>query len=353
MANKLLPYARNRRVLHSLIQHNDSAWYVKALAKFTRKYLDLTKTTNHVFAIASKQTELIAEHVKSIEFNHVLDVPPDFHIETSLKNLHLWLVLNRLRDFSDSSTASTLEIYLNRVFKEYVEKSINQIHIHRKSNFIADTNYFLETTRKVLSFHFRENKDTVNSPMHKIDALVWTNIFYEKVDRYDRRVYIIASYLLENYRYMKTRSLEDIKNCNVQWNAFAMPVDYREQIELANPPLSPEEYRAERDKPDNQEKRYRYDYAGETPIVLNDEYSVIERRKDRLLKKLRYVFRKYDDLDVMDYSFEKEAEYEQRTKDRQKYAWVNTKGAEVAKTNELLSSEKIRELRDRVKSSRN
>lgn len=317
------------------------------------KYVDLTKTTSHVLSMANKHLELIEEHVKSIEFNHVLSVPPDFNIESSFKNMHLWLIMSRLNDFGDSSMAKTLNIYFGRNFKEYVEKSINQIHIHRKSNFIADTNYFLETTRKVLNFHFKENKDTLYNPISKIDALVWTNIFYEKIDRYDQRVFMVASYLLENYRYMKTRSLEDIENFNIQWNCFSLPVDYREVIEAINPPLSPEEYRIERKKADNQEKKYRYDCVSTTPMVLNDDYTIIEKRKEKLMKKLRYVFRKYDDLDVMDYSFEKEEQYEKMNKDRQKYAWTGSKDSGLLKTNELMNMEKLRDIRDKVKAVRN
>ena len=348
-----MTYAQQQRVKHSLIQQNDSAWYVKLIAGFVKKNFNLQKTTNYILTVAKKHIAVIEEHVKSIEFNHVLNAPPDFHIESSFKNMHVWLVLNRLKDLSDSSTARTLEIYLAKTFKEYTEKSINQIHIHRKSNFIADTNYFLETTRKVLNYHFRENKDTVNNPINKIDALVWTNIFYEKIDRYDQRVYIVSSYLLENYKYMKTRSLKDIEDFNVQWNAFAMPVDYREAIEAVNPPLSAEEYRREREKADNQEKKYRYDYVTEAPMVLNDEYSVVEKRKDRLVKKLRYIFRKYDDLEVMDYSFEKEAEYERKVKDRAKYAWTSDRESGLMRTSELLGPERLREVRDKVRAVRN
>ena len=41
----------------------------------------------------------LEEYLKSVEFNHILNVPPDFFIEFYILNFHVWVILNRLKDF--------------------------------------------------------------------------------------------------------------------------------------------------------------------------------------------------------------------------------------------------------------
>ena len=35
-------------------------------------------------------------YTNSLEFLRVLDIPPDFHIELSIINVHIWIICNRL-----------------------------------------------------------------------------------------------------------------------------------------------------------------------------------------------------------------------------------------------------------------
>lgn len=39
---------------------------------------------------------------------------------------------------------------------------------------------------------------------HKIDALVWSIVFFEKVHRYSNQVYLMAEYLKSNYDYLNS-----------------------------------------------------------------------------------------------------------------------------------------------------
>jgi len=38
--------------------------------------------------------------------------------------------------------------------------------------------------------------------MIKLDALVWSAVFFEKVHRYSDEVYLMSEYLLQNYYYI-------------------------------------------------------------------------------------------------------------------------------------------------------
>jgi len=41
----------------------------------------------------------ILSWTQSVEFTHMLNIPPDFHIEYSVLNMHLWLILQKLDEF--------------------------------------------------------------------------------------------------------------------------------------------------------------------------------------------------------------------------------------------------------------
>ena len=60
----------------------------------------------------------------------------------------------------------------------------------------------METSKRYLEYHFNKNPPTMANNYHKIDALVWSVVFFEKVPRYDNKVYLMAEYLKANYDYI-------------------------------------------------------------------------------------------------------------------------------------------------------
>ena len=44
-------------------------------------------------------------YIDSWEFVNTMDIPNDFHINHSIANMHLWLLYQRLRDFSENKFA--------------------------------------------------------------------------------------------------------------------------------------------------------------------------------------------------------------------------------------------------------
>ena len=47
-------------------------------------------------------------YIDSWEFVNTMDVENDFHINHSIANMHLWIVYQRLRDFSENKYAFQL-----------------------------------------------------------------------------------------------------------------------------------------------------------------------------------------------------------------------------------------------------
>ena len=96
---------------------------------------------------------------------------------------------------------------------------------------------------------------------YKLDALVWTCIFHEKVPRYSDKVYKMSAYLLAHYRYLKTLDFNTIEQGLVDWSVHRVPVNSRETFTIisANHALSEEEFLKEKASP-YKTKKYHYNY---------------------------------------------------------------------------------------------
>ena len=110
------------------------------------------------------------------------------------------------------------------------------------------------------------------NPILKIDAFVWSFVFLEKIDRYDNRVYLIASYLLETVKMLNEKSENDFRNFNFNFNPFLMPFDFKNNIEKVNRPLSKKEMEVELAKKNKIDQSFRYNFDDkETVSYVLDE----------------------------------------------------------------------------------
>lgn len=53
--------------------------------------------------------------------------------------------------------------------------------------------------RQAFDRHFNKNPKTKVNPIIKLDALVWSTIFFEKISRYSEEVFLMADYFYQNY----------------------------------------------------------------------------------------------------------------------------------------------------------
>ena len=54
----------------------------------------------------------------------------------------------------------------------------------------------MKAIRSAFDFHFFVQPKSVENPYYKLDALVWSEIFQEKVPRYSDKVYKMAEYIV-------------------------------------------------------------------------------------------------------------------------------------------------------------
>ena len=184
--------------------------------------------------------------------------------------MHIWLLYQRLRDFSENKFAFQLREELIETFNKFINSEMEDVQVLRKFKKIEEIDNYLFAIRRNLDFHFFINGATSAQPEYKLDALVWTCIFHEKVPRYSEKVYKMCQYLIQHYYYLKTVDFHTIEKCMVDWSVHRIPVNSRETFTriAANRPLSIEEFEKEKSSP-YKTKKYHYNYR--QPEELTEE----------------------------------------------------------------------------------
>ena len=135
-------------------------------------------------------------YIDSWEFVKTMDIPNDFHINHSIANMHIWLIYQRLRDFSENKFACNLREDLIEVFNNMTNREMENVEVLRKAKKIEDIDNYMFAIRRNLDFHFFINGKSSENPYYKLDALVWSSIFHEKVPRYSEQVYRMSEYMV-------------------------------------------------------------------------------------------------------------------------------------------------------------
>ena len=147
-------------------------------------------------------------------------------------------------------------------------EEMENVDVLRKAKKIEDIDNYMYAIRRNFDFHFFINSKSVDNPYYKIDALVWSSIFHEKVPRYSSQVYKMSEYLIQHYNYLKSLSFEDLEKASTDWCAYRVPFNYKDKIVKYNPPLSEDEFEKELDSPFNVKK---YHYSFRRPEELTEE----------------------------------------------------------------------------------
>jgi|LauGreDrversion4_2_1035121.scaffolds.fasta_scaffold196587_1 hypothetical protein len=188
-----------------------------------------------------------------------MDVENDFHINHSIANMHVWLLYQRLRDFAENKYAFELKEQLIEAFNKLTSSEMQNVDVLRKQKKIDDIENYLFALRRNFDFHFFINGKSVDDPYYKLDALVWSSIYHEKVPRYSEKVYKMAEYMVQHYFYLKTLSFSEIEQCVIDWSSYRVPYNYNKKIIKVNPPLSEEEFEKEYNSP-YKVKKYHYNF---------------------------------------------------------------------------------------------
>ena len=198
-------------------------------------------------------------YIDSWEFVNTMNVENDFHINHSIANMHVWLIYQRLRDFAENKYAFELKEQLIESFNQLTTSEMQDVDVLRKQKKIDDIDNYLFAIRRNFDFHFYINSQSVDDPYYKLDALVWSCIYHEKVPRYSEKVYKMAEYMVQHYNYLKTLSFTEIEQCAIDWSAYRVPFNYDKKLLRVNPPLSEEEFEKEFNSP-YKVKKFHYNF---------------------------------------------------------------------------------------------
>ena len=140
------------------------------------------------------------------------------------------------------------------------------VDVLRKAKKIENIDNYMYAIRRNLDFHFFINGKSVDNPYYKLDALVWSSIFHEKVPRYSPQVYRMCEYLVQHFNYLKSLKFVDLEKASVDWCAYRVPFNYQNKVVKVNPPLSEDEFEKELDSP-FKVKKYHYSFKREEELT--------------------------------------------------------------------------------------
>lgn len=143
---------------------------------------------------------------------------------------------------------------------------MQDIDVLRLPKKIDDIENYLFAIRRNFDFHFFINAKSVDDPYYKLDALVWSNIFHEKVPRYSDKVYKMSEYMMQHYQFLKTLSFEEIERGVIDWCAYRVPFNYRTKLIRVNPQLGEEEFEKEFNAPYSI-KKYHYNFRHDEELT--------------------------------------------------------------------------------------
>ena len=85
----------------------------------------------------------------------------------------------------------------------------------------------MKVSRNYLNHHFNVNANTIKNNYYKLDALVWSIVFFEKVPRYSEEVYLMAEYVKSNYDYIQTLPFKKFEDADIQFDVLSMSPDFK------------------------------------------------------------------------------------------------------------------------------
>lgn len=254
--------------LQCMYVHQDiegTSWFRRKLSYFTDvKNFERGEVRSQLQAHALLQRMLL--YIDSWEFVNSMDVPNDFHINHSIANMHVWLMYQRLRDFSENKFAFQLREELIETFNKMTNEEMEDVDVLRKAKKIEDIDNYMYAIRRNFDFHFFINGKSADNPYYKLDALVWSCIFHEKVPRYSDQVYRMSEYFVQHFKYLKSVKFTDIEKADLDWCAYRVPFNYQNKVVRINPPLSEEEFEKEHDS-SYKVKKYHYSFRREQELT--------------------------------------------------------------------------------------
>lgn len=179
-----------------------------------------------------------------MEFLRLMRIPPDFQVELAVIHFHGWLFSNFLKRW-DTPAANHMIKRIKYSLNVITTDRIGRLSIKKKNDFQKNVSSALKLNLTIFDYHFNKSPLSKDDPYVKIDALIWSTVFLEKVERYGDEVYLFSDYAVKSYKMLQEASYEDWMTCMIEFDAYIADYNFKEKVQAINPPLPKEEYEAE------------------------------------------------------------------------------------------------------------
>jgi hypothetical protein len=201
----------------------------------------------------------------------------------------MWLICQRLQHFKRSKQAFELIFEILNTYKKICKEEFENVDTLRKLSKFSTIEELYEDQKNMFNWHFYIYNPTVENLYFKIDSLVWSYIYREKIDRYDERVFKLSHYFIYHFEKFKEYTLEDFETLNFKFDLKAsIPYNYKDKILRYNEVLD-NEYMFLEKFSNYQYKIYSYNYKTEP-----------ERNEENLIKTfIRYEYYRNKDENIL------------------------------------------------------
>jgi hypothetical protein len=227
--------------------------------------------------------------LQSEEFQKNFDCELNFYISHSIVSMHIWLICQRLQHFKRSKPAYDLLHEILNTYKKICKDEFENVDTLRRLSKFSTIEELYEDQKNMFNWHFYIYNPTVENLYLKIDSLVWSYIYREKIDRYDDRVFKLSHYFIYHFEKFKNYTFEDFETMNFKFDLLpSIPYNYRDKILCYNQVLDNENMFLEKFSK-YQYKNYSYNYK-----------TLPERNEEHLIKTyIRYEFYRTRDENIL------------------------------------------------------
>lgn len=206
----------------------------------------------------------IIKYLNCEEFLSFVNLPADFEIEMAIIDCHIWMLIDRIKKIPNSKY-KYLATRIETSLKSHGINKVSHLAVKKPDRFAKVIKSNTDKHFKAFTYHFNMAGFSRDNLYKGIDALVWSNVFMQKVERYSEIVYKFSEYLVKNYQKIQNEPIENINRCMIEFDIYLEEPGYKEKIEKINPRVPKEEFEKEFAQ-DKEIKSYYYNY-----LVSKDE----------------------------------------------------------------------------------
>lgn len=196
------PYMCNPTLYRQLLYDIPSK-YNKIYSIYNTITSNQSKETYQINRIVNSIISQIYSLINSELFQKEFDLKTDFYLNHSVTSVYVWLVYQRLANFIKSKIANEVINLLIKQLNSITKESFNQIDTVRRISKVSKLNETFDNQKNVLNWHFNIYEPSRKNNYFKVDALVWTYVFREKIPRYDDRIYKFSCLIVNEYKRLK------------------------------------------------------------------------------------------------------------------------------------------------------